>query len=177
MFLILLIIMAIIFSIWFSINTCFTIWGTIGSSIATSCLTCFIALLIFFLGGNIISAFCEVEYVEDSTYEITALKDNSFVSGHTYLLSSGHFNDKMQYVYLIENENGNFEMKTIETKYAEVAISNEVVPHVVIKRAKFTNEFMNFFLSFNGAPVWNPDRYIIYVPEGTIDYSYNIDLE
>jgi hypothetical protein len=76
----------------------------------------------------------------------------------------------------MENENGNLKMKTVEAKFVEVAISDEVAPHVIVKRAKFTNGFMNFLLA-SDASAWYPDHYIICVPEGTIDYSYNIDLE
>jgi hypothetical protein len=176
MLLILLIIAALVFSIWFSIEMCDTTLGKIGLSIGMSCLTGFLAILISFLSGCAISAFCDVEYVEDSTYEIVALKDNSTISGHTHFLGSGHFNGKMQYVYLMENENGNLKMKTVEAKFVEVAISDEVAPHVIVKRAKFTNGFMNFLLA-SDASAWYPDHYIICVPEGTIDYSYNIDLE
>lgn len=176
MLLILLIVAAIVFSIWFSVETCWTTLGKIGSSIGMSCLTCILAFLLFFLVGTVISAFSDVEYIEDNTYEIVALKDNSTISGHTHFLGSGHFDGKMQYVYLMENENGNFEMKTIDAKNAEVTISDEVAPHVIVKRAKFTNGFINFLLASN-ASAWYLDYYIICVPEGSIDYSYNIDLE
>lgn len=176
MLLILLIIVAIVSSIWFSVETCWTTLGKIGSSIGMSCLTCLLAFLIFFLGGCFISAFCDVEYVEDSTYEIVALKDNSTIGGHTHFLGSGYFNGKMQYVYLMKNKNDNFETKTVEAKYVELAISDEVAPHVIVKPAKFTNGFIKFLLS-SDASLWYSDHYIICVPEGTIDYSYNIDLE
>lgn len=175
MLLIFLIIVAIAVAIYMAMEMCWSIPGIITASIGMSILTCFLALALFFLGGWLISAFGDVEYVEADTYDIVALKDNSTVGGHVHYLGSGHIDGKMQYVYLIKNENNKFEMKTIDAKYAELTTSNEVSPHVIVKKAHFTNDFMNFLLC--DASIWHTDHYDIYVPEDTIDYAYNIDLE
>lgn len=137
------------------------------------------------------SAFAErkEEYKLIESQNIVALQDSSNISGR-FLLGSGTVNGSMYYCYYIDTDEG-YKYKQINASNNDVDVSikycneNET-PHIE-KYDKYTVTTSNkkWGWVFNPAliapqkkkAVLAPTKVYIYLPEGTIDENYKVDLQ
>lgn len=115
------------------------------------------------------ACFAETEYVQYYEREITAINDNSSISGRFYL-SGGRIDEKMVYVYFIKS-NGGEKMDQVGADITTIYTSNN--PRIVGYKEVFKNKFLR---SRNFLEIGNY-KYSIYVPKGTIKNEFNVDLE
>lgn len=127
--------------------------------------------VVSFLIGLTVSG---ITYTDDMhlerEYEIIALQDNMGTSGRA-MLGSGQFDSEMKYVFMSQEEYG-AQMQMINAENAAIKYSEQP------KVEKFTNDFKSETMKklFWGN-MFAGVRYQIFVPEGTIQQNYNVDLK
>lgn len=101
--------------------------------------------------------------------EIIALKDDGNADGR-FFLGSGYINNDMVFYY-VTNEHGTYKISRIKAGDATI-IYSEDSPRI----EKYSAEkFVHWWYYIFAIPVSYYTQ--IYVPEGTIQYGFNIDLE
>lgn len=123
-------------------------------------ITCILPLLFCSLGNGVPDS----EYNFDNNeaeYSIIALQDNTFI----YRKSGEH----LTYVYAYEEQNG-IRTGEIQADYATILYTKEE-PKIVKQSGTF-NQWYHWIYAF---PTKN--RYLIYVPEGTIQSEFSIDFK
>lgn len=125
-------------------------------------------LLMNMLCGVVLHNVCETESVVSDTQEIVALKDSYDQMSGRYFLGSGNINSQSYYYYMT-NEDRGLKVQKVNTDNAFLKLDKN--PHIETIKYKFKNPFVKLF-----AYDITTD-YIIYCPEGTIDYNYKVDLE
>lgn len=135
-----------------------------------------IAFFINFLSGCIIWDICPEthEHYKASDFEIVAFKDNIAESGRIYL-THGYFEDDLYYFYLKETSNG-LKQGKIRADCTYINYTDKD-PHVECFKQKFKDDvkWVKFFTTVeNGGGNY---YYKAYVPEGTVEKDFRIDLE
>lgn len=136
------------------------IWFAVVGGIAFGIFTCLASLLFCFFGCGVPDS----EYNFDNNeaeYSIIALQDNSYI----YRRSGEH----LTYVYAYKDQDG---IKTgeIQADYATILYTKEE-PKIVKQSGTF-NQWYHWIYAF---PTKN--HYLIYVPEGTIQSQFSVDLK
>ena len=127
------------------------------------------------------------EYKLIESQNIVALQDSSNISGR-FLLGSGTVNGSMYYCYYIDTDEG-YKYQQINANEYDVSIkycNENETPHIE-KYDKYTVVTSNkdWGWVFNPAlispqekeAVSSPTKVYIYLPEGTIDENYKVDLQ
>ena len=110
----------------------------------------------------------------DKTYSITedidiyAMQDNLATEGD-FFLGSGHVDGELKYFYVVKDEFG-YTVTNVNADDAYIQYSTERC-HL----EKHTYTFDNWFVRSIAVPC--SDRYIFYVPEGSIINDYAVDLK
>jgi len=113
------------------------------------------------------------EYIVLSESKIIALKDNSNISGSfsgSIFISSGYIEQQMYYFYMYETDKGKMMGKMVSDK-TYIVETNEKSPSIICKQEKYKDERANYWLEPSAV------EYYIYVPKGTIDTTYKINLQ
>lgn len=123
----------------------------------------------------VVSAICtgcaEMDYKLTETIEITALNDNSAVSGHFYL-GSGYVDEDMKYYFIEETEKGKH-MDSVDADYSYIIESNNENPRIEVYSPEFkNNKVLRWFATELAA-----DEYRIYIPENSITTEFSVDLQ
>ena len=134
--------------------------------------------LAFILTGAAISGISKatnsVKYIPDSveSHELAALQDNIYTT--CFRNADGYL--KITYLYKNVDETGeeNYKNETIDGRYAQIYLKDDIIPHVDAYKPIFINRTVNLIF---GSPIFYNDKYNIYVPEGTIKMDYNVDLK
>ena len=108
-----------------------------------------------------------------SESKIIALKDNSNISGSfsgSIFISSGYIEQQMYYFYMYETDKGKMMGKMVSDK-TYIVETNEKSPSIICKQEKYKDERANYWLEPSAV------EYYIYVPKGTIDTTYKINLQ
>lgn len=104
------------------------------------------------------------------TTNLCAFSDFNGVQG-SYFLGCGNSKSRMYYCYLTEDEDHAKIMHTLDASEVKIYDNEKETPRVVTEYKTSSNPFTVFFLlPFSESTA-------VYVPEGTIKYNYNIDLE
>ncbi len=127
------------------------------------------------------------EYKLVKSQNIVALQDSSNTSGR-FLLGSGTINGSMYYCYYIDTDEG-YKYQQINANEYDVSIkycNGNETPHIE-KYDKYTVVTSNkdWGWVFNPALIFpqekeavlSPIKVYIYLPEGTIDENYKVDLQ
>lgn len=138
-------------------------------SFLTLLLSFVISILVLVGVSAIVSCCADINYNIISDTKIIALKDNQNVSGNFYIMG-GYVNEDLYYYYAVETE---FGYKTEKIK-AENAYIKYTDGETHIER--YDGEFANSGVNFLAMPMCD-DRYIIYVPDGTVTNEFVVDLE
>lgn len=165
----LIVTIAIIVHIWYE-----DLWVGIGTCIMESFLailvSCAVTLLVVLFSSVVVSS-CDnvIEYNKASDTKIIALKDNQDISGSFYIMG-GYVDEDLYYYYATETE---FGYKTEKVKAENVYIKyTDGETHI----ERYVGEFANDGNNLWGFPMCD-DRYIIYVPDGTVTNEFIVDLE
>lgn len=132
-------------------------------------LASFLGALIGFFIAFIVSAIGTVisgptEFASKNTYDIVSLKDTG--SGSKYLFGSA-YNDKLIYRYMVATDEG-YETRQVDAKQTLVIYDDN--PRVEEGYKVYSNPIHRYFsLPYSCTK--------FYVPEGTIEQDYSIDLE
>ena len=124
-------------------------------------LTLFVGL--FFMSHNV----GEITSVEN----ISSLKDNIAIEGRGGFLRGTTIENELYYYYLVETENG-YTFKKIEANDTYIKYSTDNFRIETKSYLAFDNPVLYWF----AIPVKDSET-IIYIPEGSIVYDYEIDLE
>ena len=150
------------------------LWVGIGTCIAESFLailiSCAMTSLVVLLSSAVVSS-CDnvIEYNKASDTKIIALKDNRNISGSFYIMG-GYVDKDLYYYYATETQ---FGYKTEKAKADNTYIKyTDGATHI----ERYVGEFANDSLYLWGFPMCD-DRYIIYVPDGTVTNEFVVDLE
>lgn len=110
----------------------------------------------------------------DKTYsvvediDIYALQDNLTTEGR-FFLGSGHVDGELKYFYVEESEFG-YKVNSIDADKCYIKYTSDRC-HL----EKQTYTFDNSFVQFIAIPM--SDRYVFYIPEGSIINNYSVDLK
>lgn len=116
------------------------------------------------------------EFEVDEIYNIEkesiiALKDNNLSTGH-FFIGSGYINSDLYYYYFTENEDGGKDFHSIEaTETTLYDDEKKETAYIKTKEMRNSNPIINFFF------ITNRQEQEIHIPEGSIDYSFSVNLE
>ena len=102
---------------------------------------------------------------------IVALKDNNLSVGH-FFVGSGYIDSDLYYYYFTENEDDGKEFHSVKAK--EVILYDDVnkeTAYIETKKMRNSNPIINFFF------ITDREKQEIHIPEGSIDYSFSVNLE
>ena len=136
-------------------------------------LSSFIGVLISILLSFIVGLFFLSHNVGEitSVKNISSLKDNVSIEGRGGFLRGTTIENQLYYYYMVETENGyTFEKIDANNTYIKYSDNNFRI------ETKSYLTFDNPVLYWFALPVKNSET-IIYIPEGSIVYDYEIDLE
>lgn len=131
--------------------------------------------ILFGLIGALIAVVCgccvETDKVYDTkTTNLCAFSDFNEAQG-SYFLGCGNSKSKMYYCYLTEDEDHAKTMYTLDANGIKIYDNEKENPRIVTEYKTSSDPFAVFFLlPFS-------ESTSVYVPEGTIKYNYNVDLE
>lgn len=155
------------------INILFDKWNDLTDKFFYSFMAILLSVLItafvLFLASGTTSSVTEIEYDIASDTKIIALKDNQNVNGNFYIFG-GYVDEDLYYYYAYETEFG-YKTEKLKADNAYIKYTDEE-PHI----ERYVGDFANEGAYFWGVPMCD-DRYIIYVPEGTVTNEFNVDLE
>lgn len=130
----------------------------------------FIISILVLVGVSAIASCCaDIDYDIVSDTKIIALKDNQNVSGRFYIMG-GYVDEDLYYYYAVETEFG-YKTEKIKADNAYIKYTDGET-HIERYKGEFANSNMNLW----GFPMCE-DRYIIYVPNGTVTNEFKVDLE
>lgn len=139
------------------------------SFLTLGCTALVVGVFCFILLG-LSSAFAESSYIKTSESKIIALQDNSSAVG-SFFLGSGIVEGSMQYTYMTK-ENEEMQMHTLKIDEATLIYSSE--PRIEKYEKIFDSKVIRFL--FGRQPIGDT-VYKLYIPEGTVKESYNVDLK
>ena len=116
----------------------------------------------------------ERKWQEDWKTNIVALKDNSNINGKIgggIFVTSGYINESLYYYCMENTEQGNHMIK-IPADKTYIVETNDIKPYIIKQLNKYVDKRQYSWLLAT-----DEEKYIIYVPKGTIDTNYKIDLE
>jgi hypothetical protein len=107
----------------------------------------------------------EREIYEVETQGIYSLERNSSTEG-SFILGTGSFDSKPQYVFYLQDENGYFQLEDILAKNALLSEDDSVEPSIITRKSRPVSAFWDFMLDDNDEPS------IIVIPENSIVQEY-----
>lgn len=140
---------------------------------ATVFIICALSFVLTVVHMNNIS--CEKKWDTTWRTDIVALKDNSNVKGYIscgIFVTSGQIEEKMYY-YCMENTKDGKHVIKVPAENSYIVETNEQTPQIVAQVNKYADKRMEFWDCFYSYD----EKYIIYVPKGTVDATYKIDME
>lgn len=163
------IIIAIGWTIKNSIDYCFS-WAYIALIIVVAIFSTFVAIMGIGLSNEAASISAATEIRMCNEYQLQALNDNVGVGGRFYL-GTGTFSDEPKYYVMIKSDTG-YKMETYKINEATL-IYTQTEPRIEQYELYFTNPWVRFFCGDTSVD----DYYKIYVPEGSILNTYQVDLK
>ena len=106
--------------------------------------------------------------IKKTEYKIECLQDNSYQPG-AFFIGCGNIDGSMSYVYYYETKSG-FKMDIVDYNAATIKYTKSD-PKVIKFEEVYSNSYINRFSIY----LKDRDKYIFYVPRGTIQNNYNLD--
>lgn len=154
--------------IYWIVDDLFGWFGAIGMGFLVLLLATGSAVLLT-IGSSIIAETCaDKTYSLAEDIDIYALQDNLTTEG-SFFLGSGHINDELKYFYVEQTEFG----YTVNNVDADNTYIQYTTDRCHLERHTYT--FDNWFVNLIAVPL--TDRYVIYIPEGSIINNYSVDLK
>ena len=104
------------------------------------------------------------------TQNLECLQDNNSVNGG-FFLGTGSIEGKMKYVYYYKDADSLYHLKQIDYANASIKYSDEI-PKIETYKEEPTKDFINYF-----AWDYTEDKYIIYIPKGSIKQNFTLDAQ
>jgi hypothetical protein len=136
-----------------------------------------VAFLAVFVIGLVITSGCYTMSTYEESESIYNL-DNpaSMVSGH-FVLGSGYVNTNLCYLYYIQNERGNYELKWVDASITEISMDEENNPYVVKTMGRSCDSDDPLRKAAGGGITCHPSfptHAVFHVPKGTITQTYSL---
>jgi len=108
---------------------------------------------------------------KSETYEISAIKDNSNVSGNSFI-GTGYVNESQYYFYILETKKG----KKMHKVHIGDAYLNEgdYTPYVDVYDYKYNSKFAQWLYGKNK---YDDYEFVFFIPEDTVTTEFNVDME
>ena len=148
-------------------------YGEFGEGLAAWFITTLVGVLVSILLSFFVGLFFLSHNVGEitSVKNISSLKDNVSIEGRGGFLRGTTIENQLYYYYMVETENGyTFEKIDANNTYIKYSDNNFRI------ETKSYLTFDNPVLYWFALPMRNSET-IIYIPEGSIVYDYEIDLE
>lgn len=145
-------------------------WAYIAVIVLGTMLVTIVAIIGIGLSNEFASTSAATEIRMCNEYQLQALNDNIGVGGRFYL-GTGTFSDEPKYYAMIESDTG-YKMETYKINEV-ILIYTQTEPRIEQYELYFTNPWVRFFCGDTSVN----DYYKIYVPEGSILNTYQVDLE
>lgn len=147
-------------------------WGDLFfGAFLSFCISGLVAFSSLFVVSAICTGCAEMDYKLTETIEITALNDNSAVSGHFYL-GSGHIGEDVKYYFIEETEKGKH-TNSVDADYSYIIESNNEKPRIEVYSPEFKNNRVLRWFAVEMAD----KEYRIYIPENSITTEFSVDLQ
>lgn len=131
-----------------------------------------IGLVVWISVGTIIGLFLPTEYQLYETQNLSALKDNSSISG-SFFLGSGTVDEHTVYKYVTDTDKGKL-ICELSAENSDIYINEcDEQSRVEIYSEGFVSDWYAWF-AFTG---WSNNEVIFYIPEGSLTTEFDIDLE
>ena len=126
--------------------------------------------LVGFIVGLMVMIALPAETIEKKvcSYNIINIQDNNSTSGH-FILGTGRVNDEMVYSFYYEN-NGQYRLKQVDVDMT--VIQYDSIARIEKYKTVKTESTINLF-AYDSPN----ERYVIFVPRGTIIANYNLDAQ
>lgn len=111
------------------------------------------------------------EPYKSKTYEISALKDNSNVSGQSFI-GTGFISENQYYFYMTETEKGK-KMNKVRINDAYLN-EGDYVPYVDVYSYRYKSKLARWLYGENKDENY---EFVFFIPEDTITTEFNIDME
>lgn len=147
---------------------CWSFWDIVGLGFLTLLLAMILALMITSISSSIAEVDADKTYHLSEDIEIYALQDNVTTDG-SFFLGSGHIDDELKYFYVEKTDLG-YTVKNVDADRAYIQYTSDRY-HI----EKYSYTFDNWFVRLIAIPV--SERYVIYIPEGSIVNNYSVDLK
>jgi hypothetical protein len=154
------------------------------------------------LFGDAIISYTDTEYSYDeldSSTKIIALKDRPTTEGN-FFLGFGSVDNSDYYCYYTENDAGDIKFNKISTndnvkfrycsseEQPNVKIYNQVKKEILVKEPNIWTSPLSDYISYHkysagdviktsSSTYHNHQQTVIYIPEGSIEQNYKIDME
>lgn len=154
------------------------------------------------LFGDAIISYTDTEYSYDeldSSTKIIALKDRQTTEGN-FFLGFGSVDNSNYYCYYTENDAGDIEFNkvsandNVKLRYCSneeqpnVKIYNQVQKKVLVREPNIWTSPLSDYISYHkysagdviktsSSPYYNHQQTVIYIPKGSIEQNYKIDME
>ena len=149
---------------------------SIGVSIGYTALCAFPAVLVFLIilmAAGVLGLTVPEEAIEyrlEDTTAIVALKDGN-IGGGLYL-NGGYVGEELRYNYAYETKNG-ITVANVKAKDTYIRYVSKGAPRI----EKYSKHFSEWWRYIYASTLIKRNIYVVYVPEGTVDLSFKIDLE
>ena len=144
-------------------------WGEIfGFGFIAFIVAMLCAFLLTTLSGAIADECAAKTYSVAEDVDIYALQDN-ITNGGSFFLGSGHVDNELKYFYVTETELG-YTINSIDADDVYIKYTTDRC-HV----EKHTYTFDNWFVRCIAIPM--TERYVFYIPEGSVINNYAVDLK
>ena len=127
-----------------------------------------LGIFITLIASGVIGGFATQEYVLKDSFKIYALQDNNGVQG-SFFLGSGSVSSNLKYYYAATYEDG---IKIYDIDVHKAILKNDDNPHIEKYEIQFVNKFIR-----NNVGNLGDIKYKIYIPKGSIQYNFNVDLK
>lgn len=161
-------VIGLVFGIKIAIDNYCDFWEGVGYAVMGIILGVAIGTMVMILSSIVTDCCAEKTYYTVQDTDIHALQDNLATEGN-FFLGSGHVNEELKYFYVKETDAG-YTICNIDADKAYIQYTSDRC-HLV--RQSYT--YNNWFVSLIAIPF--QDRYIFYIPEGSIVTNYSIDLK
>nr|WP_156736357.1 hypothetical protein [Mycobacterium sp. E3298] len=139
-------------------------------SVLSGLIGALIALLPMLVAAMLIHSFNDQEEYIKEEIPMVALKDNVGVSGR-FFLGSGSVDDEMKYYYMVQSDKG-MQIQSVSAEKSYLIETDKEQPVIKITDKRFKNKNLERWF-----PSWESGDTTIYVPKGSIDYNYKVDLQ
>ena len=144
----------------------------LGSIILGGLKSIIVTILLGAICFSIISVEADIQTVPSSNTQLYALQDSNSVQG-TFFMGCGSIDGSMKYTYLIKDGDA-FQLKTINTNGVNIK-ETDSEPHIVFYKNVYKNPKVAWWVG--DVPIIDNPNPEIYIPKGTIEYGFNIDLK